>query len=331
MTVKLYSCGMMENHREREMMKALVRDLIQRFRDFDDCIIFKDNIFIILDLKSWLGEFKIDLEDHIWKANGNFKLQYYIDNLSEKPDSQVIRYSRAFKELILSKHLKEIQPAKYQKSFLNESEMPVQWAIVLREYVILKPGSTIRVKSNSFDPRPRIIYADKLPDELSLLRKEQKWLPDTVINSLITIFHGRETDIDHLFSKPNQWEAAETMSIIRKYVSNLLSDPDQKTIQTGLELSGSMKLKSLYNQILEIYLEKKESAIRIDALKTLISIGRSELKYLFSVGLSGKDQKLTEFILDLMIKYPYFSDINSSLENLLNSKDPNIVNKAIKA
>ena len=108
MTVKLYSCGMMENHREREMMKALVRDLIQRFRDFDDCIIFKDNIFIILDLKSWLGEFKIDLEDHIWKANGNFKLQYYIDNLSEKPDSQVIRYSRAFKELILSKHLKEI-------------------------------------------------------------------------------------------------------------------------------------------------------------------------------------------------------------------------------
>ena len=174
MTVKLYSCGMMKNHREREMMKTLVNDLIQRFSDFDDCtilvepefkdeefgislkpdcIIFKDNIFIILELKSWLGEFEIDIEDHVWEAIGNCELQYYIDKLDEKPDSQVIRYSRAFKELILSKYHKEIQPDKFQKLILKEGEKTVQWAIVLREYVILKPGSTIRVKSNSFDPR----------------------------------------------------------------------------------------------------------------------------------------------------------------------------------
>ena len=352
MTVKLYSCGMMKNHREREMMKALVSDLIQRFSDFDDCIIlvepefkdeefgislkpdciiFKDNIFIILELKSWLGEIEIDIENHVWKAIGNCELQYYIDKLYEKPDSQVIRYSEGLKELLLNKFYKEFRPEKYPKLSLIKSEKPVQWAIVLRDYVILKPGSTIRVKSKSFDPRPRIISADKVLDELSLLRKEQKWLPDTVINSLITIFHGRETDIDHLFSKPNQWEAAETMATVREYVSNLLSDTDPKKIQTGLELSGSMKLKSLYNQILEIYFEKKETAIRIAALKSLISIDQSELKYLFSVGLRGEDEKLTEFILDLMIKYPYFSDINSSLEDLLNSKDLNIVNKSIKA
>ena len=352
MTVRLYSCGMMDNPREREMMRSLVVALQERYRDYDDCIIlvepefadeeygylhkpdciiFKDNTIIVLELKTWSGEFEINLDNHSWRAKGNPKLQSYINQLREKPDSQCIKHSNALKELLLKRFAKEFLPDKYHRIDQGVQANYVQWAKVLREYVILKSGSIINAESSSFDPRPRISCADKFPNEISQLRKEQKWLPDSVINELISIFHGRLTDVDHLFSKPNHLEEDDTLDRVREYVKNLLSSNDSKTVLSGLELSRDMKLNSLYEQIREIYLKGKPSKIRINALKSIIALDQSDLKYLFTFGLNGNDPELMEFILDLIIKYPYFSDISDSLEELLNNRDLDIVNKSIKA
>lgn len=352
MTVRVYSCGMMDNLREREMMKSLVKNLQERYRDYDDCIIlvepefsddkygylhkpdcivFKDNTIIVLELKTWLGEFEINLENHSWKAKGNPKLQKYIDELREKPDGQCIRHSNAIKELLLKKFANEFLPDKYQRMEPDRSSTDLQWSKVLREYVILQSGSIINVKSSSFDPRPRIVCADKFPNEITQLRKEQKWLPDSVIKELISIFHGRLTDIDHLFSKPNQMKQNDTLGRVEEYVKNLLRSNDSKVVLSGLELSSDMKLISLYKQIREIYLKNKTSKITINALKSIIALDQSDLKYLFTFGLSGNDPELIEFILDLIIKYPYFSDIYDSLEGLLSNNDQNIVKKSIKA